>query len=192
MFVRRFPNLRQVDWLGEGVPFAEGLCSKWYAERFHRNVLVKHFQQGQLCCATRRLENYAIPRCRLHQCAPQRRHPTDVVAVEIDLIGAQDAHHSLCSRGIGIAHSRSENADYQYGKRRLRQIVQCESIDCHKALRMWVVRYLFIRCRFDSALKIPQARSTNEIGATPQKSLPAACEDPVWMRRRSGNLRVVL
>ena len=31
-----------------------------------------------------------------------------MVAVEIDLVGAHDAHHSLRSRGIGIAHGRSE------------------------------------------------------------------------------------
>src|SRR5476649_1138758 len=31
-----------------------------------------------------------------------------VVAVEIDLVGAHDAHHSLRSCGIGIAHGRSE------------------------------------------------------------------------------------
>ena len=30
------------------------------------------------------------------------------IAVEIDLVGAHDAHHSLRSRGIGIAHGRSE------------------------------------------------------------------------------------
>src|SRR6202521_1069597 len=40
--------------------------------------------------------------------APQRRDPTDVVAFEIDLVGAHDAHHSLHSRGIGIAHGRAE------------------------------------------------------------------------------------
>ena len=31
-----------------------------------------------------------------------------MVAVEIDLVGAHDAHHSRYSRGIGIAHGRSE------------------------------------------------------------------------------------
>jgi len=31
-----------------------------------------------------------------------------VVAVEINLVGAHDAHHSLGSRGIGIAHGRAE------------------------------------------------------------------------------------
>src|ERR1035441_5479566 len=31
-----------------------------------------------------------------------------MVVVEIDLVGAYDAHHSLRSRGIGIAHGRPE------------------------------------------------------------------------------------
>src|SRR5437660_4475381 len=31
-----------------------------------------------------------------------------VVAVEIDFVGAHDAHHSRYSRGIGIAHGRSK------------------------------------------------------------------------------------
>src|SRR5947209_9644289 len=85
-----------------------GLGSRWFTERFHRNALVAHFKHGQVFCAARGVENYAIARCRLHQRAPQRRHPTDVVAVEIDLVGAYDAHHSLRSRGIRIAHGRSE------------------------------------------------------------------------------------
>src|SRR5579864_4152644 len=90
------------------VPLCRGLGPGWFTERFHRNALVTHFQHGQVFCAARRLENYAVARCRLHQCAPQRRHPTDVVAVEIDLVGAHDADHSLRSRAIGIAHGRSE------------------------------------------------------------------------------------
>src|SRR5207248_2786446 len=85
-----------------------GLGSKWFTERFHRNALVTHFQHGQVFCAARSLENYAIARSRLYQRASQRRHPTDVVAVEIDLVGAYDAHHSLRSRSVGIAHGRSE------------------------------------------------------------------------------------
>src|SRR6202453_2387280 len=85
-----------------------GLGSRWFTERFHRNALVMHFQHGQVRCTARRLENYAIARCRPHQRAPQRRHPTDVVAVEIDLVCAHDAHHSLRCRGIGIAYGGSE------------------------------------------------------------------------------------
>jgi hypothetical protein len=34
-------------------------------------------------------------RCRLHQRASQRRQPTDVVAGEIELVGAHYAYHSL-------------------------------------------------------------------------------------------------
>jgi len=101
MFMCRFAFVR---WIGSArESLCRGLGSRWFTERFHRNALVTHFQHGQVC-----LENYAIARCRLHQRAPQRRHPTDVVAVEIDLVCAHDAHHSLRCRGIGIAHSRSE------------------------------------------------------------------------------------
>src|ERR1700734_3762013 len=85
-----------------------GLGARWFTERFYRNALVTHVQHGQVFCTARRLENYAVTRRRLHQRAPQRRHPTDVVAVEIDLVGAHDADHSLRSRAIGIAHGRSE------------------------------------------------------------------------------------
>src|ERR1700674_2219359 len=85
-----------------------GLRSSWFTERLHRNALVTHFQHGQVFCAARQLKDYAVTRCRLHQRAPQRRHPTDVVAVEINLVGSHDAHHSRYSRGIGIAHGRSE------------------------------------------------------------------------------------
>src|SRR5580698_1255410 len=84
------------------------LGSRWFTERFHRNALVTHVQHGQVFRAARQLKDYAVTRCRLHQRATQRRHPTDVVAVEIDFVGANDAHHSRYSRGIGIAHGRSE------------------------------------------------------------------------------------
>src|SRR5450755_2099511 len=89
-------------------PLCRGLGSRWFTERFHRNALVTHFQHGQVFCTARQLKDYAVARCRFHQRAPQRRHPADVVAVEIDLVGAHDAHHSRYSRGIGIAHGRSE------------------------------------------------------------------------------------
>src|SRR5271156_5913829 len=85
-----------------------GLGSRWFTERFHRNALVTHFQHGQGFCTARQLKDYAVTRCRLHQRARQRRHPTDVVAVEIDFVRAHDAHHSRYSRGIGIAYGRSE------------------------------------------------------------------------------------
>src|SRR5207249_4272334 len=49
-----------------------GLGSRWFTERFHRNALVIHFQDGQVFCTAWRLEHYGAARCRLHQRAPQR------------------------------------------------------------------------------------------------------------------------
>ncbi len=80
----------------------------WFAERFHSNALVTHLQHGQGFCPARQLKDYAVTRCRLHQRAPERGHPTYVVAVEINFVGAHNAHQSLRSRGIGIAHGRAE------------------------------------------------------------------------------------
>ena len=40
-----------------------GLRSRWFMERFHMNALVTHVQHGQVFCAARRLENYAVARC---------------------------------------------------------------------------------------------------------------------------------
>ena len=44
----------------------------------------------------------------LHQRARERRHPADVVAIEIDLVETDDAHHPLGSGGVGVANGRSE------------------------------------------------------------------------------------
>jgi hypothetical protein len=41
-------------------------------ERFHINALVTHFQYGQIFCAARHVEDYAVARFRLHQRARQR------------------------------------------------------------------------------------------------------------------------
>ena len=85
-----------------------GLGPRWFAERLHGNALVTHFQDLQFLRATRRVKIHAVTGAGLHQRAPQRRDPADVVAVEIDLVGADDAHHPLRASGIGIAHGRPE------------------------------------------------------------------------------------
>src|SRR5256885_12378122 len=51
---------------------SRGLGSRWFTEGFHRNALVTDFQHGQVFCAARRFENYAVARRRFHQRAPQR------------------------------------------------------------------------------------------------------------------------
>src|SRR6266566_5662225 len=63
---------RQVDLASASESLCRGLGSRWFTERFHGNALVTHFQHGQVFCAARRLENYAVARCRLHQRVPQR------------------------------------------------------------------------------------------------------------------------
>ena len=87
---------------------SRGLGARWFTEWFHFNALVTDFQHSQVFCAARQLKDYAVARGRLHQRARQRRHPTDVVALEIDFVCAHDAHRSLCSRGIGIADRGSK------------------------------------------------------------------------------------
>ena len=54
------------------------------------------------------MKDHAIACSGLHQRTGQWRHPADVVAIQIDLVEADDAHHALRSRGVGVAHGRSE------------------------------------------------------------------------------------
>ena len=69
-----------------------GLGSGWFAERLHGNALVTHFEDLQLL-RRRAREPDAVAWARLHQGARQRRHPADVVAIQIDFVGADDADH---------------------------------------------------------------------------------------------------
>ena len=55
-----------------------------------------------------RAKDHAVAWPGLRQRARQRRHPADVVAIQIDLVEADDAHHPLGSGGVGVAHGRSE------------------------------------------------------------------------------------
>ena len=54
------------------------------------------------------MKDHAVAWSGLHQRARQRRHPADVVAIQIDLVEADDAHHPLRSSGVGVAHGRPE------------------------------------------------------------------------------------
>jgi hypothetical protein len=64
--------LRQADLASARKSLCRGLGSSWFAELFHRNPLVTHFQHGQIFCTARQLKDHAVTRCRLHQRAPQR------------------------------------------------------------------------------------------------------------------------
>ena len=60
-----------------------------------------------LRCA-RCAQDHRVDRSGLRERAGQRRHPTDVAAVQIDFVEADDAHHPHCSGGVGVAHGRTE------------------------------------------------------------------------------------
>src|SRR4051794_18865585 len=99
-----FAKLRPCDSRRASESLCRGLGPRWLTEGFDRNRLVRHLQDEQVFCAAGRMESYAVARGRLHQRASERRHPTDVVAIEIDFVGTHDAHYSFRSFGIGIAH----------------------------------------------------------------------------------------
>src|ERR1700684_4217339 len=69
---RRFVSFSSGGLASARESLCRGLGSRWFTERFHRNALVTHFQHGQVFCTVRQLKDYAVTRCRLHQCAPQR------------------------------------------------------------------------------------------------------------------------
>src|SRR5262245_13271273 len=61
------------------------------AERIHRNRRVFDVEDLEMLGLVGRAEHDAIARARLHQRARERRHPTDVAAVDVDLVDADDA-----------------------------------------------------------------------------------------------------
>jgi len=85
-----------------------GLGPRWFAERLHRDAFVTHLENLQWLGAPGRVKNDLIARPGLHQRAREGRDPADVVAIEIDLVEADDAHDALGSRGIGVAHGCPE------------------------------------------------------------------------------------
>src|SRR6185312_1354584 len=54
------------------------------------------------------MQDHAVTLCRLHQRTSNGRHKTDVVALEIDFVGAHDAHHPFIPCSIGVMHSRAK------------------------------------------------------------------------------------
>ena len=72
-----------------------GLGPRWFAEGLHGDALITHLEDLQVLRRTRRVKDHAFAWSGLHQRARQWRHPADVVAVQIDLVEADNAHDSL-------------------------------------------------------------------------------------------------
>jgi hypothetical protein len=106
---RIVPSLRFVRRRGLASGFFCGcLGTQGFPEWLHCNVLVGDFLNGEVGSAGGCIENDEVAFFGLDQGAAERGDPTDVIAVEIDFVGADDAYDSLVSFGIGIAHGGSK------------------------------------------------------------------------------------
>src|SRR5947208_212400 len=72
------------------------------------DALIAHLENLQVLGAARRVQHDAIAGSRLHQRGGQRRQPADVIAIQIDLVAADDAHGSFGSSGVDVAHRGAE------------------------------------------------------------------------------------
>ena len=82
-------------------------CSGWFAKRLYRDGLITHIEDLQLLGAPAR-EGRRDPRLRISSSRAQRRHRADLVAIQINFVEADDAHHSFRSCGVLVANGRSE------------------------------------------------------------------------------------
>lgn len=80
----------------------------WGLELVYVDAFVADFEDGEGFGAARGMEKDFVVLGRSHEGAAEGRGPADVVAVEIDFIGADDADCALCAGGVGIAHGSSE------------------------------------------------------------------------------------
>jgi hypothetical protein len=72
------------------------------------DAFVADFEDGEGFGAARGMEKDFVVLGRSHEGAAEGRGPTDVVAVEVYFIGADDAYYTLCAGGVGIAYGSSE------------------------------------------------------------------------------------
>src|SRR6185369_15826099 len=91
--LRPFPGLTHAfkcgGLAGDGTAgLGRRLGPGWFAERLHEDALVTNLENLQLLGAGRRAKNDEIAGLGLHQSACERRHPADVVSIEVDLVEA--------------------------------------------------------------------------------------------------------
>src|SRR4029453_4374573 len=91
-----------------GTYLGRSLGARWRGERLQRDALVTDLEDLELLGAARRVKDHAVAWPRLHQGARQRRLPADMVAIQIDLIEADDAYHTLSTARVGVPNRRPE------------------------------------------------------------------------------------
>lgn len=85
-----------------------GFGAEGSAEGFYGDSFVADFEDGEGFGAGRRLEEDFVVLGGSHEGSAEGRDPADVVAVEVDLVCADDAHDALCSGGVCVADGGSE------------------------------------------------------------------------------------
>lgn len=87
------------------------------AERVHRNRHVFHVDDLEFLGLRRRTHHHAVARRRLHQRAPQRRHPADIAAGQVDFVDADDPDDVLLAGGVFVRDGRPEEHARSRGSR---------------------------------------------------------------------------
>src|SRR5437588_237138 len=77
---------------GAGRSLGGSLSASWFSECFNEDALVTDLENLQVLGTRWRVKYHAVAWARLHQRLGQRRQPADVVTIQIDLVGADDAH----------------------------------------------------------------------------------------------------
>src|SRR5690349_22839789 len=104
--INRTASRRTILWRG----FGPG----WFSKRFDGNAFVPNLEDPQVVGAAGCVKDDAIARSGLHQRASQWRHPADMVAIQIDLVDADDPHLPLSAGGVGVAN-RGPEEDVRFG-----------------------------------------------------------------------------
>jgi len=77
-------------------------------ERFYLDALIPYFEDSEGFLAAWGIENDVVALGRPHEGSPERGYPADMVAVEVDLVCADDAYFSFLSSGVGVQHRRTK------------------------------------------------------------------------------------
>src|SRR4029077_14865424 len=75
---------------GARTSLGRGLGPRWFAEGLPGDPVVTHLEDLQLFRRARRAKDHTVAWSGLRQRASQWRYPTDVVAIQIDLVDADD------------------------------------------------------------------------------------------------------
>lgn len=104
-----------------------------FAEGFDRDALVADIDDREVFSSARCTEHHAVAWTGFHQRPRQRRHPTDVMTLEVDFVGADDADLPFRA-GIGGVVNRGAE-EHARGGRPASRCVRIDNLRIVDALR---------------------------------------------------------